>query len=84
MNTLYFGQYYDGNHMFGGGFGWGILTMLFWVAIIVIIVAFVARFINEPRATSSKGEDALEIAKKRYAKGDITKTEFEQIKKDIK
>jgi putative membrane protein len=28
-------------------------------------------------------ENALDIVKKRYAKGDITSAEFEQIKKDI-
>lgn len=85
MNALYFGQYNDGYNMMNAGFGWGMFMMLFWVVIIVLIVVLVIRGIGGTGTTSStKNDDALEIAKKRYAKGEITKTEFEQIKKDIK
>ncbi len=33
--------------------------------------------------TSENPESALDIVKKRYARGEITRDEFEQIKKDI-
>jgi putative membrane protein len=39
---------------------------------------------NSGHNTNSKNEEtALEILKKRYAKGEITKEEFETIKKEI-
>lgn len=85
MNLIYLGQYSNGYNMMDGSFGWSMLMMLFWVTIIVLIVVLVIRGIGSAGANpGTKDEGALEIAKKRYAKGEITKIEFEQIKKDIK
>jgi len=52
------------------------LILLLLVAVIVYLV-----FFRKP--ASSYSETSLDIAKKRYAKGEITKDEFEQIKKDV-
>src|SRR3990167_2434201 len=70
-----------GYGMMGLGMGFGFLFMLlFWGIIIGVIVAAV----RSTRSDSSKRHiDSLEILKKRYARGDINKKEFEKRKKDL-
>jgi len=69
------------------GMGWGgmIFQLLFWVALIIAIVWAVKYFTGQNRssASSPSGESALDILKKRYAKGEIDKEEFEQKKRDL-
>ncbi len=79
-----------GPGMMGWGYGMGWLGMilmgLFWVAVIVGII-FLIRWLFV--STGSKGhvaasEDSpLEIVKRRYARGEINKEEFEAKKKDL-
>lgn len=69
------------------GWGWGgmivggILMLLFWAAIIALIV-WVVRTLSRPSGASSTSTP-LDIAKVRYARGEITKEQFEQLKKDL-
>jgi len=66
--------------------GWGIfgtvMMVVFWIAIIVLVVWGIKRFTQETTTLTSKG-GALEIAKQRYAKGEISKQEYEQLKRDL-
>jgi putative membrane protein len=57
--------------------GFGYFTMaLFWV-VLIIAIAYVARRIDW--GTSKKKEDqALNILRERYAKGEMNKEEFEE------
>ena len=68
--------------MFIGNFGFG---WLLWIIIIVLVVALIWKNTNErdKYIPFENKETALDILKKRYAKGEITKEEFERIKKDI-
>lgn len=67
------------NFFFGGmGFGW-----FFWIAIIAIIVWLIVDRSNKNRQNLLQQETALDILKKRYAKGEITKEQFEQMKNDL-
>lgn len=67
--------------MMGWGPGGWILGTLF-----VVIVAFVIIMVLRNRggtAGVSGSETPLDILKKRYAKGEITKDDYERMKKDI-
>jgi putative membrane protein len=71
---------------YGLGFGFGWLVMLvFWGLIIWAIIALVRSAANNnvDRKDEHKTDNALEILKERYAKGEITKEDFERIKKDL-
>ncbi len=57
--------------------GW---NMLFWIIIILLLVYFFIKYFSE----GNFGSNSLEILKKRYAKGEITKKQFDQMKKDLK
>lgn len=69
---------------------WGMgVEMLFmfvpWVLTIVALVFFFKWVLNHmaPRQGSPPGESALDILKKRYARGEINKEEYEEKKKDV-
>jgi len=71
-----------------GGFGWGwympIIMIIFWGLVIWGIVALV-RGVSSPSSTGSyaPADSALEILNRRYARGEITKQEYEERKKDL-
>ncbi len=69
-----------GDYGWGMGFGW-LFMLIFWILIILGVV-YLVKFItgSEKRTT---GETALDILKKRYAKGEISKEEFEEKKKTL-
>ena len=85
---------YGGWHMWPGmagewGMGWigGIFMIVFWVAIIVGII-FLIRWLFVASRTGAQGpvyggDTALDILKKRYARGEFDKQEFEEKKKDL-
>jgi len=61
-----------------GFFGW-ILMVLFWGAIIWLIVWLVNQ--NRQSEPRSDRRTPQEILKERYAKGEISKKEFDEMKK---
>lgn len=82
--------YYNGftpYHMFGFG---SVFMVLFWCFCLWAVFALfrhgkcVGGHCGRHNSMDSKSEDALNILKERYAKGEITKAEFTSMKKDVK
>ena len=82
---------YPGNPMGWGNAGWlwwmpmGLMMLLFWVLVIIALVLVIRwlwtqGYIN---ADAKPTETPLDVLKKRYARGEITKEEFDRIKQDI-
>ena len=70
-----------------GGMGWwmalvGILCIAFWGGLIWLAVWEIGKATGHGNATASIGSP-LEIANGRYARSEITKEQFDQIKKDL-
>lgn len=79
----------------GNGMGWvwmigmGLMMLLFWGGLIALVVLAVQalsrsssrRSANEREAAT--GKTALEIVKERYARGEISKAEYEEMRRDL-
>ena len=82
-----------GDYGWGMGYGLGWLFMIiFWALVIlgpiVLVILGVIYFVKliagiSDRKGGTKDETPLDILKKRYAKGELTKEEFEKIKDDL-
>ena len=68
-------------HFLGGGW-----MMIFWWILIIAVILIVIRMIakSSMKQSGSQDESPLEILKRRYSKGEITKEEYEEGKNDLK
>lgn len=66
--------------MYGWSWWWMLVPALFWASLIVLVAWAVARVLGNDRGNRS---DALEILKRRYARGDIDRDEYERRRRDL-
>jgi putative membrane protein len=74
------------NGMTGDGMGiWMLFSLVFWILVIVGIVLLVVWVVQKAVGGGAGGTEGsvLEILKKRYARGEISKEEFEEKKRDL-
>lgn len=78
--------YGNWNNMMGNWGGFGIfdwITMIaFWLLLILGVIALI-RYLSGTGKRSGEAKSPLDILKERYARGEISKKEFEETKKDL-
>ncbi len=67
-----------GDHWMLGGFMW-----VFCIAVLVVLFFLIKWIVQQKPGDQKPEESILDVLKKRYAKGEIDKEEFEQKKRDI-
>ncbi len=73
------------NGIMGSGMGiWMLMSIIFWILLIAGIILLVVWVVQKAAGGESRSEEsALEILKKRYARGKVSKEEFEEKKRDL-
>jgi len=73
------------NHYGYGMMGYGgmFFGLLFWIIIILLAYLLIRWFVEQNKTRRYEEKSALDIAKERYAKGEITEEEFEEMKKRL-
>ena len=73
--------------MAGYGYGFSplraILLLAFWALIIGGVTLLAVYFIRNDKSSSASNQAPLDILKTRYARGEITKEQFDAIKRDL-
>ncbi len=63
--------------------GWGMGWVMWFIPLLIILLIYFLVKNNSQIKDGQSAESPMEILKKRYAKGEITKEQFEEMKKDI-
>ncbi|KKM10314.1 hypothetical protein SY88_14495 [Clostridiales bacterium PH28_bin88] len=64
------------------GWVWMLINGLIWIGIVVGIVVLIARLVQQPGG-GRRPDSPLDILKRRYAAGEITREEFARMKDEL-
>ena len=81
---------YDGQGPGGWGpmmhYGFGYGGMFMWIILLIVVgllIYFIVQVQKTKGQTPAQGETHMDILKKRYAKGEISKEDFDRMKRDL-
>jgi putative membrane protein len=75
---------WEDRHMMNYGFGYGgIFMWLIFLIVLGVAIYFIIQALKSKDVSGQAQDAPLEILKRRYAKGEITKEEFDRTKKDL-
>jgi len=69
--------------MFGFGGGAGEIFMVLWWVVIIAAIVLLVRWLMQFSPGVRSGKDALDILKERYARGDLSRDEYEKMRREI-
>lgn len=73
-----------GDNMMGWGNGWfGFILSLLFIAAVAAIAFYLIRTLSAHQRQNSNRRDPLDIARERYAKGEITAEQLADIRKEL-
>jgi putative membrane protein len=82
--VLLFFSIADQGHMWGGGMGFGHGGGYVWIILVILAGVVVYLMMQSKRfKTDGDGETPLDILKKRFARGEITEEQYEEMKKKL-
>lgn len=65
-------------------FHFGGVGMIFFIILAIVLCMLMMNFFQKQNSQSSNGDSAKDIAKERFARGEITEEEFDKIMKKLK
>jgi putative membrane protein len=80
---LGYGMRGGGYGVWGSGWGFPIGTIVAALVFAGLVAAVIVLSVRLSRRDRHRTSEAIEIVKARYARGEISKNEFEELKKDL-
>jgi putative membrane protein len=70
-----------GPHMWFGG---GVFMVFIWIVVVIALVYFIRHMSKNSAGFRSADESPVDILKRRYARGEITKEQYDRMRQDLK
>lgn len=72
-----------GDYGWGWGMGFGWVFMVLFSIIVIAVIVFIVKAVTAGERRKEGSESAIDILKRRYAKGEISKEDFDRMEDDL-